>query len=136
MTFTIYTSGATKNVSSEFSKQWRKDVAEYYKNSDYKVNVFIPDNYFMYGTNEPKTTKQCRAHFLYKVKTSDIVIVNLSETLNSVGTGMEVQKAIDNDIPVIGFGTKNVYPWLEDSCDVIFDTIQEALEYITEYYIL
>ena len=136
MTFTIYTSGATKNVPLEFSKQWRKDVAEYYKNSDCKVNVFIPDNYFMYDTNEPKTTKQCRTHFLHKVKTSDIVIVNLSETLNSVGTGMEVQKAIDNDIPVIGFGTKNVYPWLEDSCDVIFDTIQEALEYVTEYYIL
>ena len=64
------------------------------------------------------------------------MLVNLNHTNTSVGTGMEVQKAIDWSVPIIGFGTTDIYPWIKDSCDVVFENLQEALEYIKEYYLL
>lgn len=47
---------------------------------------------------------------------------------------MEVQYAVDHDIPVIGFGITDVYPWIADSCTVLFETLDEALKYIEIYY--
>ena len=51
-------------------------------------------------------------YFLHKVSKSDLLLVNLDNSNSSVGTGMEVQKAFDTGIPIIGFGTKNIYPTL------------------------
>ena len=47
---------------------------------------------------------------------------------------MEVQYAADHDVPVIGFGNDNVYPWIRDTCTVIFDTMEEALDYVIRFY--
>ena len=35
---------------------------------------------------------------------------------------------------LIGFGKQNVYEWLPEDCDVVFDTLEEAVDYIINYY--
>ena len=57
-----------------------------------------------------------------------MILVNLNNTENSVGTGQELQYAVDKGIPVIGFGKQNVYEWLPEDCDVVFDTLEEAVD--------
>lgn len=136
--FEIYASGATKNLSPNESLIWREVAKEYLESVEgkYDVKVFIPEHFFGYIHKNPKTEKQCRTFFLWHTEISQLLLVNLNQTATSVGTGMEVQKAMDFRIPIIGFGTDNVYPWIKDSCDVVFDTMEEALEYIKEYYLL
>ena len=66
-----------------------------------------------------------------------MILVNLNNTENSVGTGQELQYAVDKGIPVIGFGKQNVYEWLPEDCDVVFDTLEEAFkswDYVNYYY--
>lgn len=75
-------------------------------------------------------------YFLHKVSKSDLLLVNLDNSNSSVGTGMEVQKAFDTGIPIIGFGTKNIYPWIKEHCDIVFEDRFDALVYIKEYYLL
>ena len=45
-----------------------------------------------------------------------------------------LEYAVDKGIPVIGFGKQNVYEWLPEDCDVVFDTLEEAVDYIINYY--
>lgn len=136
--FQIYTAGATKNVSKDESHNWRKATRDCLEKVDekYNVNVFIPDESFNYDTLLPKTERQCMNYFLYKVSESNLLLVNLNNSSLSVGTGMEVQKAIDTGIPIIGFGTENVYPWIKEHCDIVFEDKYDALLYIKEYYLL
>lgn len=136
--FNIYTSGATKHISKEVSYEWRKNTKKCLEQqgiSNYKVKVFIPNDYFCYITKEPKTEKQCQDYFLYKVCKSDLLLVNIDNTENSVGTGMEVQTAKMLGIPVIGFGSKKYYQWIKDSCEVVFETLGETIDYIVDYYL-
>lgn len=135
--FEIYTSGATKNIEADDSLQWRKVTKACLEHCDtnYKVKVFIPEYYFNYHTDHPKTDKQCMKHFMYRLDRSELMIVNLNNSNTSIGTGMEVQRATDNGIPIIGFGNSNIYPWIEECCDVTFETLEEALNYIEKYYL-
>ena len=137
-TFQVYTAGSTKHVSNDESYQWRKSTRDCLEkvNEKYNVNVFIPSESFNYDTLLPKTEKQCMNYFLHKVSKSDLLLVNLDNSNSSVGTGMEVQKAFDTGIPIIGFGTKNIYPWIKEHCDIVFEDRFDALVYIKEYYLL
>ena len=81
------------------------------------------------------TAKQTKNFYIkYLIANSDLILVNLNNTENSVGTGQELQYAVDKGIPVIGFGKQNVYEWLPEDCDVVFDTLEEAVDYIINYY--
>ena len=47
--YEIYTSGATRNVSKDYSLQWRQTAKEYLEekiDTKYDVNVFVPEMYF------------------------------------------------------------------------------------------
>lgn len=141
MYFNIYTSGATKNIDPEISYGWRKAVKEEFTefsiyNNKYSVEVFIPEDYFNYETCLPNTEKQCKSYFLNKLINSQLILVNLNESDKSIGTAQELQKATDSEIPIIGFGTTNIHPWLYDDCEVVFETLPKALEYIKNYYLI
>lgn len=63
------------------------------------------------------------------------MIANLDNSDSSIGTAQEIQFAIDKGIPVIGFGTKNIYPWISEvDCQVTFETMIEVVDYIRDYY--
>ena len=65
-----------------------------------------------------------------------LVIVNLDDSDSSVGTGQELEHARMKGIPIVGFGTKNMYPWeVEVDCQVVFDNIDDCLDYVIRYYI-
>ena len=130
----IYTSGATKNVTSEASYRWRIYAKDYFKKRLYNVDVFIPEEHFSYE-DPPKTEKECMSLFLYKLIISDFVLVNLDDSDKSVCTGIEIGTALQLGKPIIGFGAKNVYPWIKEACNVTFSTIDEALEHIRLHYV-
>lgn len=49
---------------------------------------------------------------------------------------MEVEHAYCNNIPIIAFGEKDEtwYSWIVERASVIFDSLEEALCYIDDYY--
>lgn len=136
-TFRIYTAGATKNLKPHESYRWRKEAKDQLEKTmtPFKVKVFIPEEYFNYTSFVPDNDKQCMKHFMWKNSNSDLVLVNLNNTNLSVGTGMEIQNAVNHNIPIIGFGNTEIYPWIAENCDMIFENMQTALEYIKNYYL-
>ena len=132
----IYLAGPVK-YEEDGGTGWRQDVYKYSKNRDWtSYKVFDPTEWFAYSDENiyHLSDRQVREYYFHAIKNSELVLVNLSGTDRSIGTGMEVQYAVDHDIPVIGFGDTDVYPWIADSCTVRFNTLKEALYYIEIYY--
>ena len=100
------------------------------------MKIINPVAYFSYSENKHRSQKQVKSFFMNRITQCDLVIVNLDDSDASVGTGQEVQFAVDHNIPVIGFGTKNIYPWISEvDCQVVFDSMHEAVDYIRDYYL-
>lgn len=135
---TVYLFGACKCLEDEGS-QWREEITtKLEKVAEWcgcEIDIINPLKYFSYSSNKHKTNKQVKEYYLSRIKKCDLLIGCLDESDKSVGSGMEVQFATDYGIPCIGFGTKNIYPWIaEVDCQVVFDTMTEAVDYIRDYY--
>ena len=132
----IYLSGAELKVDDKF-QTWR-DECFYYQMTGYYLNLeFInPIAHFNYTTRKPKTDKQCKDLFMWQIEKSDVLLVNLDKSDCSVGTGYEVEHANCFNIPIIGFGKNpdTLYSWTKENCSVVFDTLEEALDYISGSY--
>lgn len=132
----IYLSGATKNINEDF-QSWRTKCTTASQNGFYtNLNFIDPISYFNYTDKQPKTDKQCLDLFMWLINQSDVLLVNLEHSNNSIGTGMEVEHAYCHKIPIIGFGTtySTHYNWTKERCSVVFDTLGEAVEYIYNTY--
>ena len=134
MKLQIYASGSEKNAPEGFTS-WRDELKKmtiWYN----QLLVLDPMMHFNYTNKPPKTTRQCSNYFMWMIDQCDVLLVNLDHSDVSVGTGCEVQHGSDNHKPIIGFGVKpeTWYEWTSDKCDVIFDTMEEAIEYIVEHY--
>ncbi len=75
---------------------------------------------------------------LQDVRDADIVLVNYSK--NSIGTSMEVFYA-SNDLKkfVVAFSPfpfKECSPWMVRFCTKILPSLEEAIEYINEHFVL
>lgn len=135
----IYLAGAVKNMPDEGS-QWRREATNRFLQieelSDIEIAIINPTKYFTYSENKHKTQKQVKEFYLNKILNCDLVLCNCDYSDSSIGTAQEIQYAVDHNIPVIGFGTKNTYPWItEVDCQVVFDTMDKAIEYIANYYL-
>lgn len=136
----IYLAGACKNLEDE-GREWREkittklqQVAEW---CDKEIVVIDPTKYFSYSENKHKSQKQVKEFYINKISNCDLVIVNLDYTDMSVGTVQETQAARMMHIPIIGFGTKNIYPWIKEvDCEVTFDSMHEAVDYVRDYYLV
>ena len=73
---------------------------------------------------------------MWQLDHSDIVLVNLDYSDVSCGTCMELEHAFLNNIPIIGFGDKSNtwYSWAAERASIIFDSLEEAIWYINDYY--
>ena len=132
----VYLSGAIKNVDAEF-QDWRGYSSDSILYGFYPhLSVLDPNKFFNYTDRQPKTDKQCMDLFMYLLKKCDVLLVNLDQSNCSVGTGMEVEYALCNNIPIIAFGNKpeTWYKWVEISAAVILEDVEEALEYINNSY--
>lgn len=136
----IYLAGKCKGLPDS-GKEWREKVRMILEpvadTLGTKVVIFDPTEHFGYEEQKHKTQKQIKDYYYHAMRQCDIVLLNCVGTETSIGTAQEVQYAVDHDIPVIGFGTEHIYPWItEVDCQVVFDSVHEALDYIRDYYLI
>ena len=135
----IYLAGRCKGLEDE-GKGWRKKATEaLYQAASWKesrISVIDPLDYFSYKEQNNKSHKQVKNYYMSRIRKCDIVLVNLEGTNESIGTAQEVQFAVDNNVVVIGFNAGKGYPWIEEvDCQVVFQTLFEAVDYIRDYYL-
>ena len=128
----VYLSGSCKNVSVEERDSWRNYIEESLIDGD--IKVFNPNKKFSYDKNDPGNSKLVMDYFLQFVDRSDVVVVNLNNSDLSVGTGMEVMRAVDKGKFIIGFGDTNVYDYIRDCCSVVFADIDEVVDFVKSYF--
>lgn len=138
MSINVYLAGACKNIPDE-GAAWRNQATAMLEQAaewnNIKIKVINPLNYFTYAENKQKSHKQVKNFYMNQIRKCDVVLVNLSHTDTSPGTAQETQFAVDHDIPVIGFGTIDIYSWISDvDCDVTFESMTEAIDYISDYF--
>lgn len=134
MKLNVYLSGAVAKVPDNF-QQWRDqclDYAQYYTN----LKFIDPNTYFNYTDKLPDTDKQCQDLFIWMIDKCDVMLVNLDDSYRSVGTGMEVEHAFCNNIPIIGFGNYEAtwYPWVGSRVSAVFEDLEDAIHYISHSY--
>lgn len=145
----IYLAGAMSCYSpnDEIYKKWRKDVRDWFDSSfgylsECSFTCIDPTEYFDIGQNLHKTEKEIMLFDLRKVKSSNLILVNLRDIEKSPGTIDEVFYAWMNNIPIIGFLESNeenikVHPWLMEQIDRIEigeNSMKKAMLYIKDYY--
>lgn len=147
MNRTIYLAGAmgcyynTKNY--EYPKKWRDDVKEYVKGFYDNITIISPTDYYEIGKNYHKSESEVMRFDIRMVRESDIVLCNLKNLHNSLGTSDEILYAFISGKPVIGFledesEVKNIHPWKIEQIDRIEtgeDAMKHAIDYIYSYYI-
>ena len=135
---TIYLAGGCKNEPDE-GKGWRREATEKIRTTagweEKRVEVIDPTEYFSYSGKRHKHDKQVMDYYYWRIRNSDVVLVNLNRSEDSCGTCMELQYASDKEIPIVGFGTEGVYNWTIPLAQVQFSTLTEAIDYLRDYYI-
>ena len=134
----IYLAGACKHMPDE-GMEWRKNAINAFRKIDkydaLKSCVIDPTAFFTYSNPVHKNDKQVKNFYMSQIRDCDVVLANINNSAVSPGTSQEIQYAVDYNVPVIGFGHENTYPWIENvDCDVVFDTMEEAITYIKNYY--
>lgn len=136
-TIRIYLAGGCKNEKDE-GMGWRQKAVQMFKTAvedrGCVVKVINPVDYFSYNEAKHQSDSQVKNYYMDQILHSRLVLVNLTRSDVSCGTCMECQFAKDNNIPIIGFGTENVYPWLLVDCQVTFPSMLQAIDYIADYY--
>lgn len=138
--FQIYLAGKTGGLTQAEANGWRNNVKNILENYESKrfgnIRVINPNDFFNYYKTLHKTHKQIKRFFMNQIDKSDLVIVNLNNSNSSVGTGQELEHARMKEIPIVGYGTENIYSWeSEEDCDVVFNTEEECVEYVLDYYL-
>ena len=131
----IFISGSEKNAPEGFSS-WRDEIKNLCAWHD-TLKILDPVTHFNYHDKPPVMPRQCVNYFMWLIDQCDVLLVNLDHSEGSVGTGCEVQHAYDKHKPIIGVGTQDAtwYEWTYERCDVIFKTMEEAIDYILTNYI-
>ena len=135
--FKIYLSGNVKNIEEDF-QSWRTHCKTLTNNGYYaKLDFIDPISFFNYTNKQAKTDKQCLDLFMWLVEQSDVLLINLEHSDNSCGSCMEVEHAYCRNVPIIGFGSKNDthYNWATERCTIVFNTLDEAIDYIYSTYV-
>ena len=114
----VYLAGRVKGLDDE-GRGWREDVVKQLEAiaewNGKKIEIFDPTKYFSYSDKRHKTVRQIKEYYMNRLSKCDIMLLNCNDTEYSIGTAQEVQFAVDHNIPVIGFGTTNMYNWIATS---------------------
>ena len=139
-TFTIYLAGAMSGLSFEEQNNWRENVKSKLEEgySEYHVNCINPVDYYNFQDSPKRydTELEIMQFDLYKLKHSDLVIVNFN-CPKSIGTAMEIATAYELRIPVIGLKDKStkLHPWQECMCSKMFTSLDKMLYYVQDFYL-
>lgn len=138
----IYLAGAMSYYDRinkfELATRWRDEIISRlqhirYENVDYEI--FNPcENYNINKTFDSNGVVYQNLTYLHK---TDVLILNLQDIDKSPGTLFEIYYAFLNHIPVIAFGTSELYdvqPHVRASITMKFDDIDQIVEYIENMY--
>lgn len=133
----IYLAGKMSELTFDEMNGWRKNIQE--KIKDYNIKIINPVDYYNFEIdNNFYNDLEVKNFDLHLVRNCDIVLVNLNYH-NSIGTAIEVHECYENyKIPVISFASEhnydNVHPWVKTSVSKNLPTMDEAIEYIVQFY--
>ena len=138
----IYLAGKMSGLSYEQMNQWRIDFDKYIKTivDDYKIELDCvnPVNYFNFEEMKYQSHEEIMKFDLAKVKSSDIIVVNLNGLNTSIGTCIELYEAYKKEIPILGIGSdevfNNLYPWLKVFITRYDNNYIETIRYIRDFY--
>ena len=143
MSLKIYLAGKMSGLSFNEMNEWRNEaVSKLYNEADYcgkSIKVVNPVTYYNFEEKRHQTEIEVKEFDLTHVITSDIIIVNLVGLSDSIGTIIELHDAYyHHKIPVIAFGEKNLYdnlhPWVQNEITRVESSLDNAIEYIKEFY--
>ena len=136
-TIKIYLAGACYFEEDE-GRGWREKASSMIETAtadkEVKVKVINPVDFFNYSEAKHQSDTQVKRYYMDQILNSRLVLVNLDRSRTSPGTAQELQFAVDHNIPVVGFGTEEIYPWLKVDCQCVFTSLLQAIDYITDYY--
>lgn len=135
--YKIYLAGGMSNIPFSEADSWRNNISNRFTSYDSSIQLINPN--FYYNTLNPASydsEREVREFDLYKVRNSDLIIVNFNDP-NSIGTAQELAIAAEYRIPVIGLNERNLnlHPWLTECCNKIFKDMGRLVEYVYEYYL-
>lgn len=139
---TIYEAGKMSGLGLQQMITWRieltkelEDVAEIV---GVKINAVNPVNYFNFVQKRHQTESEIMKFDLSKVKHSDIVVVNMDGLNTSIGTCIELYEAYKKEIPVLAFGSNELYeelhPWIQCCITRHDETYKDTVNYIKDFY--
>ena len=139
---TIYEAGKMSGLDLQQMLTWRieltKELEDIAEMVGIKVNAVNPVNYFNFVQKRHQTESEIMKFDLSKVKQSDIVIVNMDGLNTSIGTCIELYEAYKREIPVLAFGSNELYeelhPWVQCCITRHDKTYKETVNYIKEFY--
>lgn len=148
-TFKIYTAGKMGGLDLPQQMDWRFDLESAVRReaaanaSMYALAFVHPPLFYRYDVHWHQTEREAMQWDLAQIRDSDIVVVNLDNIADSIGTHMELGfiEAMNqfgaHHIHVIGIGTSNIdHPWIGEMMFRHAQTVNEAAEYIAEYLLL
>lgn len=131
---------------SEKAKGWRDKVKDYFIKYSSNFECISPTDYYEIGSDYHKSACEVMRFDLRKVKESDIVLVNLKDIRQSIGSNDEIFYAYMLGKPIVGFiqekftGEKlidYIHEWKYEQIDRIEtgeNALEKACEYIKNYY--
>lgn len=122
---------------------WRWELERAVRERVENVILVHPPRYYRYDASFHKTEREVMQWDLSQIRDSHIVVVNLENISQSIGTHMELgfiealNQTGDQHIYVIGVGIPDVdHPWLNEILHRREDTVAEAADYITTYLLV
>lgn len=141
----IYLAGKMFGLTYDEMNGWRNDIRRKLLKSasenGYRVQVINPVDYYNFEEQVHQSEEEVRDYDLAHVISSDVVIVNLDGLASSEGTKIELHDAkYHNKIPVIAFGSKELYeqlhPWIKCNITRVEENIEAVVEYINDFYMV
>lgn len=138
----IYLAGRISGLTFDEMNKWRANtksrLEKVASTTNTKVDVTNPVDFYNFMNPRHKNQKEIMQFDLMKVKSSDIVIVNLNGLNASIGSCIECYEAWKKDIPVLAFGDdltyENTHPWVQCCITRHDKNYKETIEYIKDFY--
>ena len=139
--YKIFTAGKMGGLSHLEQMEWRRKLEELIRlKTDKKITFIHPPLFFDYDFSDQSAAKEWE---LNQIMESDIVVFDLSNIKESIGTHIEmgvihtVNRFPGKHITTIGIGKPNTdHPWIKSGFFYSVDDIEEAADFIVTYLLI
>ena len=141
----IYLAGAMNGLTFNEMNAWRKKAKEKLLNSadlcNYNAIVINPVDFYNYEVDIHQSDKEVEDYDLALATSSDLLLVDIRGLDHSIGTIIEIHDCnFHRHIPVIVFGDielyENLHPWIRRDITRFEYTIDDAINYISDFYMI